>query len=223
MFSLNIFVLGGKTQIIENLFPKVDNNKIEKGEKRYNKQKEFYWRAFIFPELNDGNNKNVRTELKAHFNKEEIEIKKNIILFFGEYEIKKFINLINNLDQTKRPLILFISKIKKDYSHFSDIRLVTYLKEDNDEQKTYNKIISYLWEKDCYFNERWNNTCKLSQANIMYKQPKGFTFLKILLIGLKSSGKSSLINIISKQLVAFELPNSQSVTKKISEYENLSF
>ena len=143
--------------------------------------------------------------------------------FFGEYEIKKFTNLINNLEQPNRPLVLFISINKKDYSQFSDIRLVTYLKEDNDEVKMYNKIISYLWEKDCYFNERGNCTCKLSQANLLYKQPKGFAFLKILLIGLKRSGKSTLINIISKQLTALELPNDQSITKKITEYEIYPF
>jgi ribosome biogenesis GTPase A len=42
-------------------------------------------------------------------------------------------------------------------------------------------------------------------------------------IGLKRSGKSSLINIISKKLTAFELPNDKSVTKKINEYEIYPF
>ena len=222
MISLNIFVLGGKRQLIENLFPNVEKTK-EKREIRFNKRKDFYWRAFIFPEVSDSNNKEIRTELKTKFNNEEKEIKKNVLLFFGEYEIKKFVNLINNLEQPKRPLILFISAIKKDYSQFSDIRLVTFLKEDNDETKIYNKILSYLWEKDCYFNERGNCTCKLSQANLLYKKPKGFTFLNILLLGLKRSGKSSLINIISKKLTALELPFDQSVTKKITEYEIYPF
>ena len=57
----------------------------------------------------------------------------------------------------------------------------------------------------------------------MYKKPKGFTFLNILLLGLKHSGKSSLINIISKKLTALELPFDQSVTKKITEYEIYPF
>ena len=57
----------------------------------------------------------------------------------------------------------------------------------------------------------------------MYKKPKGFTFLNILLLGLKRSGKSSLINIISKKLTALELPYDQSVTKKITEYEVYPF
>ena len=80
MVSLNIFVLGGKRQLIENLFPKVEKTK-EKREIRFNRQKDFYWRAFIFPEVNDGNNKEIRTELKAQFNNEEKEIKKNVVLF----------------------------------------------------------------------------------------------------------------------------------------------
>jgi len=222
MSSLTIFVLGGKKQLIEKIFPNEDNNTKER-QIRFNKQKDFYWRALIFPELNDGNNKEIRTELKSHFNTEEKEIKKNVILFFGEHQIKKFANLINNLEQPKRPLILFISTNKSDYSKFSDIRLITYLKQDNDEEKIYSKILSYLWEKDCYYNERGNCTCKLSQANLLYKKPKGFTFLKILLIGLKRSGKSSLINIISKKLTALEMPYDQSVTKKITEYEIYPF
>ena len=129
------------------------------------------------------------------------------------------IKLINDLEQTKRPLILFISKEKGNYSKFSDIRLATYMQKDDDKIKTYSKILSYLWEKDCYFNERGNISCKLSAANLFYKKPKGLISLKILLIGLKRSGKSTLINIISKKLTALELPNDESVTKKITEYD----
>ena len=43
------------------------------------------------------------------------------------------------------------------------------------------------------------------------------------MIGLKRSGKSTLINLVSKKLIAFELPNDQSVTHKITEYEVYPF
>ena len=43
------------------------------------------------------------------------------------------------------------------------------------------------------------------------------------MIGLKRSGKSTFINLISKKLTSFELPNDQSVTKKITEYEIYPF
>ena len=239
--SLNIIVLGGERSLIEKLFPNQMKNNKEKREIRYNKfnsipqflpknlilclekDSSFYWRGLILPQLNDGNYKEIRGELKDYFGKEEKTIKKNVILFFGDNKIIKIINLINDLEQTKRPLILFISIKKGDYSSISDIRLVTFLEQDNDEEKMYNKIISYLWEKDCYFNEKGNTSCKLTKANLFYKKPKGFTFLKILLIGLKRSGKSTLINIISKKLTAFELPNDQSVTKKITKYEIYPF
>lgn len=242
MSSLNVIILGGERQLIEKIFPNEEKKNVEKREIRYNITKNsmfkledvllfkikhenlsFKWRAIIYPELNKENYKEIRKELKDYFDKEEKEIKKNVIIFFGDNKITTIIKLINNLEQTKRPLILFISKNKSDYSQFYDIRLVTYLKQDNDSEKIYNKIVSYLWEKDCYFNERGNKTCKLSTANLFYKKPKGFTFLKILLIGLKRSGKSTLINLISKKLTSFELPNDQSVTKKITEYEVYPF
>ena len=190
MESLNIIVLGGERSLIEKLFPQSKNSE-DKREKRYYKNENdssFYQRAFIFPELNKENWNEIKKELEEYFQKEEKTIKKNIILFFGDNEILKIIKLINNLEQTKRPLILIISNTKRDYSKLSDIRLLTFLLRDNDEEKTYNKIISYIWEKDCYFNERGNSSCKLLNANLFYKKPKGFTFLKILLIGLKRSG-----------------------------------
>lgn len=225
MSTLNIIVLGGERNLIEKLFPKVKENNKEKREIRYfqNQNNSFYWRASIFPELNEENKKDIRNELNEYFGKEEKGIKKNVLLFFGDNGVKTIINIINKIEQTKRPLILIISNIKGDYSKLSEIRLLTFLLRDNDEEKTYNKIISYLWEKDCYFNEKGNSSCKLSYANLFYKKPKGFTFLKILLIGLKRSGKSTLINIVSKKFTAFELPNDQSVTKKITEYEVYPF
>lgn len=237
MNSLNVIILGGEKKLIEKIFPNEEKNNVEKREIRYNIKKSsfferlkskndglsFKWRAIIYPELNNENYKEIRKELKDYFDKEEKEIKKNVIISFGNNKIKSIINLINGLEQTKRPLILFISENKGDYSQFSDKRLVTYLKQDNDSEKIYNKIVSYLWEKDCYFNEKGNKACKLSAANLFYKKPKGFTFLKILLIGLKRSGKSTFINLISKKLTSFELPNDQSVTKKITEYEIYPF
>ena len=234
MVTLKVIVFCENKKLIEKLFPIEDK---KNKEIRYNECKEkknpiftcfsegksFKWKAIIYPELNNENYKQIREQLKDYFGKEEKEIKKNVILFFGENEIKKIVKLINSLEQTKRPLILFVSKIKGDYSKLSDIRLATYLEIDDDEMKTSNKIMSYLWEKDCYFNERGNVTCRLSEANLFYKKPKGFTALKILLIGLKRAGKSTLINIISRKLTAFELANDQSVTKRITEYEIYPF
>jgi shikimate kinase len=161
------------------------------------------------------NKEEIKNELIDYFAKKDEGIMKNVIIVFGNEEIKEIIKLINNLEQTKRPLLLFVSKNKQDYSKLSDIRIASYLQQDDDDkEKTYNKILSYLWEKDCYFNQRGNISCSLSNANLLYKKPKGFAFLKILVIGLKRSGKSSLINIISKKLTVFELPNDKSVTKK---------
>ena len=236
MITLNIISIGGERKLIERLFPKIEKGNKEKREIRYNKESNsfitsfsknkgysFKWEALIYPELNNENKNEIKKELKDYFGKTEKEIKKNVIIFFGDNEIDMIIKIINNLEQTKRPLILFISKNKGKYSKFSDIRLVSFLQQDEDEEKTYNKIVSYLWEKDCYFNERGNVICKLSAANLFYKKPKGFSPLKILLIGLKRSGKSTLINIISKKLMAFELANDQSVTKTITEYEIFPF
>lgn len=225
MITLNIIVFGGQRNIIEKIFPNKEQNiSQEKREIRYFRDSIIFWKALIYPELNEGNYKEIKNEIKEYFNKEEKEreqkniIQKNVILFFGNYGLKKVINFIfKEVEQTKRPLFLIISNIMETFPKLPDNRYLTFLNQNK--EKIYEKIISYLWEKDCYFNERGNSTCKLSNANLFYKKPKGFTFLKILLIGLKRAGKSTLINIISKKLTALELPNDQSVTKKISEYE----
>ena len=147
MNSLNVIILGGEKQLIEKIFPNEEKKNVEKREIRYNIKKSslfeklkfkndgglsFKWRAIIYPELNDENFKEIKNELKDYFDKEEKEIKKNVIISFGNNKIKSIIKLINGLEQTKRPLILFISENKGDYSQFSDKRLVTYLNQDND-------------------------------------------------------------------------------------------
>ena len=55
--------------------------------------------------------------------------------------------------------------------------------------------------------------------NSIFKEPKGFLYLNILLTGESRAGKSSFINRIFNKLVSFETSKLESATLKINSYE----
>ena len=79
--------------------------------------------------------------------------------------------------------------------------------------------MSYIWEKDCYYNERGNSQCRYSPANLLYKPSKGFIFCNILLIGESRAGKSTFINRLFNKFVTYETGKFESATKGITYYE----
>ena len=79
--------------------------------------------------------------------------------------------------------------------------------------------MSYIWEKDCYYNERGNSECRYSPANLLYKPSKGFIFCNILLIGESRAGKSTFINRMFNKFVTYETGKFESATKEITYYE----
>ena len=79
---------------------------------------------------------------------------------------------------------------------------------------TQEKLYEYLWEKDCYYNER--GTIPLNISNDIIETNN---YINILLTGLSRSGKSTLINVLSQKLVTLESPFLESVTNKIREYK----
>jgi len=79
--------------------------------------------------------------------------------------------------------------------------------------------LSFIWEKDCYYNERGNVECNYSPANLLYKPSKGYIFCNILLIGESRAGKSSFINRMFNKLVAYEAGQYESSTQEITYYE----
>lgn len=180
--------------------------------------------GYKYANLQENNYKEILK--KTYENIQNSKNKENIFLKFGLDYSKEFIIVINKF-VTDNPFILFCfseqDNIGNDF--FNKIKkpqYISYIKDindPNDTDKMFNKIISFIWEKACYFNEMGNILCKFSPANLLYKKPKGFIHFKILLTGESRAGKSSFINRITNKLVSYETPKLESATNHITCYD----
>ena len=234
--EIEIHIFGGSDDLYEKLFPKsgeIINKEFGVINKRYNKKDIFslfkkdldvVWIGYKYPELNEDNYKSVL--FKSFQDIKSSPNKKNIIIKFGNSYLKEFKIIINKID-TDYPCVLFCFSeeelIEENYfDSFKKPQYISYIKDGvdpNDPNRNYNKIISYLWEKDCYYNETGNVLCQFSPANLLYKPAKGFMFLNILLTGESRSGKSSFINRAFNKLTTYESAKLESETKEITYYE----
>ena len=125
--------------------------------------------------------------------------------------MKPFRKMINEI-KIDHPFVLFNfsekDKFENDFfEKFKFPQFVSYIKDKYDEHNpdlNLHKIWSFIWEKDCYYNERGNAECNYSPANLLYKPSKGFIFCNILLIGESRAGKSTFINRIFNKFVTYE-------------------
>ena len=152
--------------------------------------------------------------------------KKNIIITFGNKYLKSFRKMINNIE-IDHPFVLFNfyenDNFEENYfDKFKFKNYISYIKDKYDPNLPYlnlHKIISYLQEKDCYYNERGNLSCACTTANLLYKHSNLFIFFNILLIGESRAGKSTFINRMSNKLVSYESSKFESTTREITYYE----
>lgn len=86
-----------------------------------------------------------------------------------------------------------------------DNRFLTIIKE-NIQTKLYKNIFNYLWERECYFNQRGNLVNEYSPDNLIPSEDLTSSSLNIMLTGMSRAGKSTLINILSEKLVSLETP-----------------
>ena len=157
---------------------------------------------------------------------EQSNNKNNIIIKFGKNLAEAFAVASANFT-IDHPFILFNfeknDKIEKEF--FNRFRLpqyISYIKDKYDPKNpdlNLHKILSYIWEKDCYYNERGNLSCQYSPANLLYKPHKGGIFCNILLIGESRAGKSSFINRMFKKYITNETGKFESTTREITYYE----
>jgi GTPase Era involved in 16S rRNA processing len=236
MEDINIYLLDAKQDIYEKIFGKKDElitNKdygvIEKrkflGEKKiFFSKTHVKWNGYKYPELNDVNSKKI---IKDIFDIIKNSNNKNrIIIKFGNSFIKELSFLINKLEIDK-PFILFIfneNDIINDttFKNFKNPEYISYIndKQDpSDPEKIYLKIVSFLWEKECYFKERGNELCRFLPANLLYHSPRGFLYCNILLTGESRAGKSTFINKIFNKLMSYESGKLESTTREINCYE----
>ena len=116
--------------------------------------------------------------------------KNNIIIRLGNTLIKEF-SILNNKLEIDNHLYYFFSK-QDDYDNdiFINYKYLEYISylilSDEEPNKIYCKIISFIFLKIIYYNEEGNKFAKYFSYNFLY--------LNILLTGETRAGKSSFIN-----------------------------
>ena len=185
---------------------------------------EFKWIGKKYPKLNANNLKDIFDDFRESIG--QSPNKNNIIIIFGNNYLKPFRIMINEI-QIDHPFVLFNFSEEDEaetdfFEKFKFPQFVSYIKDKYDEHNpdlNLHKIWSFIWEKDCYYNERGNEECNYSPANLLYKPSKGFIFCNILLIGDSRAGKSTFINRIFNKFVTYETGKYVSATQDITYYE----
>ena len=229
--KIHILGSGDKMQnIIENIF-KEDVNENLKDKFKVTKQlktEQFHWIAHIYKSrlINEDLCKEIEKEIKEdrqNRENEKIILKNQVILCFGNENTEL---LSSYFKKFRKSNIIFITESECKISEKMDKRYGTniiYKNLDNKEmsnENLNNKIISLLWELDCYFKENGNLKCRYCPGNIFNGLENDNTIftLNILVTGLTRAGKSTFINLTARKLSALESDLAVSVTKKITDY-----
>ena len=193
------------------------------------------WDATIYPNITNENLENTFKDLSKIFciiednentknnKKKSIEEIKNIIVIFGEKNAQYFIDfpLLMKIPKLFLPQVAIITEEDLNIPNINfieDLRYITNIKVKFDNKKELlKKMLSYMWEKECYYNERGNAICDYSPTEIDKGIPTK-TYLNIIVTGITRSGKSTLINLLSDKLVSLESEILESVTNNIREY-----
>ena len=238
---LKICVIGGNDEIIKKIFP--NNLGTQKGiqcvkrnlykdieVKDYNTGKssnyKVNWEAFIFPNLTEENEESImdkifykifeipKEEEILENNKSNIS-KNNIIIKFGSNEADYFLNYIDSFSRLYLPQVAIITN--SDVQSIQDNRFLTIIRKKKNSE-LYKDIFSYVWERECYFNQRGHLMNEYTPKNHDIAKDLPCSSLNIMLTGMSRSGKSTFINVLSKKLIALETPEFISVTREINEF-----
>lgn len=147
----------------------------------YLKKDKIIWKGMKYPKLSQNNIQIIFKSLIDII--KESANKKNIFIIFGNKYLKPFKKLINSLE-IDIPFVLFNfsenDNFENDYfDKFKLKKYISYIKDKyNPEIQDLNmhKIISYIWEKDCYYNERGNVSCSYSPANFLLTIKRVYIF-----------------------------------------------
>ena len=191
------------------------------------KTEQFHWIAHVYESglLNEELCKEIEKEIKDDRKKENetIILKNQVILCFGNENTEL---LSNYFKKFRKSNIIFITETECKISENMDKRYgANIIYKESDEKEMNNeelniKIISLLWELDCYFKEKGNINCRYTPENIFngLENDNSLFTLNILVVGLTRVGKSTFINLMTRKLSALESDLTVSVTKKISDY-----
>ena len=240
-FPIKIFCFGNQNNILQKIFPDKMESKEDNFEHRRLKKSESFkenetnktlskkieWNATLYPDITDDNIEELFEDLEKkmdipneEFDEKKIEKDKNdkkarektknVIIKFGKKNFFYLINYMNDIPKTHLPQIAIVTNEDFDEKEegLNDNRYLTIIKD-----KIKENLIKYLWEKECYYNERGTiilNTIDKIETN---------NYINIMLTGISRSGKSTLINVLSEKLVTLESPFLESVTNRIREYK----
>lgn len=230
--KIHILGSGDKMQyIINNMFKEEISDIDLKNKLKVTKQfktDQFHWIAHVYESglLNEDLCKEIEKEIKEDRqdnDNEKIILKNQVILCFGNENTEL---LSSYFKKFRKSNIIFITEKECKVSEIMDKRYGTniiYKESENKEMSNEDlniKIISLLWELDCYFKEKGNLICRYSPDNIFngLENDNSLFTLNILVIGLSRVGKSTFINLISRKLSALESDLKVSITKNISDY-----
>ena len=238
---IKICTIGGDEQIINYLFPysmdvqgKVNykkrnlNKNIEAKDYITGKSERYqiFWESYIFQDLTkDNRNETIETIFYKIFKiprkNQKNEIKdisnNNIIIIFGSENADFLLECTYLLSRVYLPQIAVITN--KNIKGIQDNRFLTIIRHNKEQkQNLYKHIFNYLWERECYFNQRGCLINQFSPENVIPSKDLPSSSLNILLTGMSRAGKSTLVNILSGKLISLETPEFKSVTEEINEY-----
>ena len=231
---LKIHILGSGEKmnyIIEKIFKEDITNEYLKTKFKVTKQfktEQFHWIAHIYKcgLLNEDLCKEIEKEIKEdrqNKENEKIILKNQVIICFGNENTEL---LSSYFKKFRKSNIIFITESECKISEKMDKRYginIIYKNLVNKEMINDNldsKIISLLWELDCYFKEKGNLKCSCCPDYIFdgLENDNSIFTLNILVVGLSRVGKSAFINLLSGKLSALESDLTVTVTKKLTEY-----
>ena len=222
---LKVYIVGNgakRNEVIKNIFKEEINDPILKNiADKEIKTDQFHWIARIYKDeiLTNEKCQEIRKEIqKDKGSNSKKLLKYQAILCFGNENTKI---LSEKFDELRKTRMIFITEEKCILDEDMDKRYATNIIYKDITDKDLNiQIISTLWELDCCFNEKGNQICRYTPEKIFKGLEKDYSMfsINILLTGLSRTGKSTLINLLSGKIMALEGDDTESVTKKISEY-----
>lgn len=147
------------------------------------------------------------------------KLKKNVILSFGDEDNEKLFESLFEVGSVYRPRFIFVTKKEGNYKFNKLMFITNILYPGLTDEELLSNIKSELWEIDCYYNERGNETCKYLPNNVFEKMEVSDLSINLLLAGVSRAGKSGFINIVNNSLLALENCEKSSITSKVTEYQ----
>ena len=218
---LIIYICGKINSLkIKEIFPTPCNQYINEkkiGDRQW-KTNQFNW---IAKEYNNENNEEIFKSIFSEIQNisDKYKLKKNVILSFGDEDNEKLFENLFVIGSVYLPRIIFVTKNEGNYKFKKKMFITNILYPGLTEEEILCNIKSELWEIDCYYNERGNETCKYLPNNIIGKMEVSDLSINLLLAGVSRSGKSGFINIVNNSLLALENCEKSSITSKVTQYQ----